>query len=391
MNCRKCNVELVQDAVFCHLCGTRQDPVRAKRRRSNGEGTVYKRGKSWCCEKTFGFVMDADGKVKRIYASKYGFKTRAEATAYVQLLQDPRIKKSTKGRSPTITLKALYDLWLPTHKASKNTLNCYIAGFKAFEPVWYSRMVDMDIDDLQECLDEYIPKKGSDGRRTRENAKTCLGLIYKYGIPRGYIPPNLAGESNLAKFLRIKPGIVTDKSGISMEELERIRQAVGFVPFADYIYANCYLGFRPSAFLDLDVQDYNRKEQAICGGIKTDAGINRTVTVSPKIAPIIERLAKDKISGPIFCGNGGKKLSIAEYRSNFYKALDTIGIDNPVDEYGVHRITPHSCRHTFATLLKAVKAPDKDKLELIGHTSEEMLRYYQDVSLADLRKITDLI
>lgn len=39
--------------------------------------------------------------------------------------------------------------------------------------------------------------------------------------------------------------------------------------------------------------------------------------------------------------------------------------------------------------MKKIEAPEKDKLELIGHTSEEMLRYYQDVSYADLRKITD--
>lgn len=34
---------------------------------------------------------------------------------------------------------------------------------------------------------------------------------------------------------------------------------------------------------------------------------------------------------------------------------------------------------------------DKDKLALIGHTSTEMLRHYQDVSLEDLRRITDAI
>ena len=54
-----------------------------------------------------------------------------------------------------------------------------------------------------------------------------------------------------------------------------------------------------------------------------------------------------------------------------------------------HFYTPHSCRHTFATLLKNVAAPDADKLRLIGHTSTEMLRHYQDVDVESLRKITD--
>lgn len=55
------------------------------------------------------------------------------------------------------------------------------------------------------------------------------------------------------------------------------------------------------------------------------------------------------------------------------------------------KYTPHSCRHTFSTLMKAVQAPDKDKLALIGHTSTEMPGHYQDVDLESLRRITDAI
>lgn len=41
--------------------------------------------------------------------------------------------------------------------------------------------------------------------------------------------------------------------------------------------------------------------------------------------------------------------------------------------------------------MKRVNGSDKDKLELIGHTSTEMLRHYQNVNFADLRKITDAL
>lgn len=39
--------------------------------------------------------------------------------------------------------------------------------------------------------------------------------------------------------------------------------------------------------------------------------------------------------------------------------------------------------------MKWVSAPDKNKLELTGHADAAMLRRYQDVSLEDLRRITD--
>lgn len=41
--------------------------------------------------------------------------------------------------------------------------------------------------------------------------------------------------------------------------------------------------------------------------------------------------------------------------------------------------------------MKRVQAPDKDKLELMGHTSTEMLRHYQDVNFEDLRRITNAL
>lgn len=56
-----------------------------------------------------------------------------------------------------------------------------------------------------------------------------------------------------------------------------------------------------------------------------------------------------------------------------------------------HRLTPHSCRHTFATLLKRAHGSDADKLALIGHTSTDQLRDYQDVPVEDLRRIIDQI
>jgi len=74
--------------------------------------------------------------------------------------------------------------------------------------------------------------------------------------------------------------------------------------------------------------------------------------------------------------------------------LAACGIDNPATEVnGISRkrYTPHSCRHTFSTLMKNVPGADKDKLSLIGHTSTEMLRHYQDIDLEGLRKITDAI
>ena len=399
MKCIKCKKTIPNNSNFCNWCGEPQpkahtEKKRRVRTRPAGSGTVYydEKSKKWIAEKVFGYKLcaDKDGKpkAKAIRARKKGLKTKAEALSYLDKLQDPREKRPT---AKSATLKDLYDMWLPTWKASEATMEGYRCGFKLFMPVWYLPMDEQNIDDLQECLDSYEPKTGTTGKRMRQLAKTCLGLVYKYGMPRNLVPTNLAGEPNLSKFLVVRADAYAQKDGLTDFEVAKIKKAIGTVPYADYVYCACYLSFRPSAFLALKVSDYNKKERAFVGGIKTEAGIKRTVTVSPKIQPYVDALVKDKSPDDFVFHNISTQGQLLErpYREAFYNVLDAVGIDNPINDNMQHRLTPHSCRHTFATLMKAVDAPAKDKLALIGHTDETMLRRYQDVSYADLRAITD--
>ena len=377
MNCKKCGAEIPKDAVFCHKCGVRQQPqTQRPKSRGNGQGSAYKtpNGK-WAAVVTLGYTLDDDGKKHRITRSKYGFGTKKDAVAYLpQLRLQPKTVK-------LITFKEIYEKWYPTHRADASTMGCYRAAYKYFRDVWYYRMADIGIDDLQECLDD-CPR----GRRTLENMKALAGLMYKYAVPRRQ------ASLNLGQYL-IVSGERGSKDGLPMDVLKKIQGAVGTVPYADFVVSECYLGFRPGELLDITVDDYDPSKKAFVGGSKTDAGRDRVVTVSPKIQPIIDVLVSQRHSGHIFSPDG-KKMSPKAYREAFYAVLDAVGFDNPIkivngQEY--HTYTPHSCRHTFATLMKSVQAPDKDKLELIGHTSTEMLRHYQDVDLEALRRVTDAL
>lgn len=375
MKCRKCRVEIPEGSKFCNLCGAKQQVSRSPKNRGNGQGSVYQRpNKKWVAVRTIGYEIDDAGKVRRITRSKSGFRTKKEALDYL-----PQIDGARRPRQ--LTFRQLYDAWRPTHRAGKSTMDCYQAAMNYFRPVWLCRLEDITVDDLQECLDD-CPK----GKRTRENMKALCGLLYKYAIPR-----NLT-SLNMGQYLIVGGGPSEAKDALPDQAVEAIRQAVPFVPGADYVLCQCYLGFRPSELLELDAADYDAANRAFVGGAKTEAGRNRVVTVSPKIQPIIDRLTAGKGQGPVFCGPDGGPLTIGAYRGLFYRVLEQCGIPNPILEVnGVkrHRYTPHSCRHTFATLIKRVPAPDKDKLKLMGHTDAAMLRHYQQVSLEDLRKITD--
>ena len=393
-NSSKCAREIPEDAVFCPYCGRKQlRPKRKTKSRGNGLGTVYKKGDKWIAVKTVGWIVDPlppDASEdalphKRRQTVQRSFSTRKDALAALPFMtaadRHPRAGTATQRKGTAITLQELYDQWEPTHQKSQSTMNCYRAGFRLFAPLWSVKLEDLDIDDLQDCLDD-----SDAGKRTRQNAKAVLGLVYKYGIPRDAVPK----DRNLAQFLRITdPGESSKKPGLSLAELDLVRAAAeGGDPVARIVLCHCYLGFRPSALLQLTASDYDPERRCFVGGIKTEAGKGRTVTVSPKIQAHVDALRDISGGGYIF-GRSGAALNLSDYRALFYELLDRLGIQNPVDEQGRHRLTPHSCRHTFATLLKRAKGADADKLALIGHTSTAMLREYQDVPVDDLRAITD--
>lgn len=254
-------------------------------------------------------------------------------------------------------------------------MGCYRAAFKYFEDLWYTKVDELTVDDLQECLDEC-----GKGRRTMENMRALMGLLMKYAVPRKLC------EMNLAQFLTINAEAGSHRPGFSPEDLHKIQKNVCRDPKIAVIMCMIYTGFRPSEFLSLTGASYDPARQTLTGGAKTAAGRNRIVTISPKIAEYVPHKPAD---APLW----GEWSDLKQFTEKlFYPALEAAGVENPIVEInGVkrHKYTPHSCRHTFATLMKSVPGADKDKLELIGHASSEMLRYYQDVGLEDLRKITD--
>lgn len=376
MQCRKCKKLIDTDSVFCKYCGTSVTPKATQRKRKgNGTGTVERiSANNYKAIAVVGW-KEENGKKLPVRRTKSGFKTKSEATAYI-----PTLSKLTIDTDKTATLRAIFDAFIAIHNKGQSTINCYRSAFKWLSKLWYVPFYNIGIDDWQSQIDN-CPK----GKRTKLNMRVLIGLLYKYAIPRGYVCEALM--TFRGEFLKVNDSSpAPHKEGFTSDELELIRKAVGKVDYADYIYCLCYLGFRLSEFLSLTIDSYNTKERCFVGGVKTDAGKDRTVTISPKIQGIVNGLTQKK-NGYVFCDTNGNRFTERRFRAEaFYPTLEKIGISNTD-----HHYTPHSCRHTFATLMKRVQADSKDKLALIGHTSEDMLRYYQDVDYADLRKITDNI
>ena len=377
--CRKCQRELPDGALFCPWCGISLTPPKHKgRTRPNGTGTAFKRGKVWYAQVTTGYkaVDRGDGVPHKqaIRVTRGGFAMKKDALKYCTKLLD-----ENRGRTKVkpMTLQQIYDAWLPTHeeRVVRSTINCYKAAWKYFKPLYNIDLRDIDLDDLQECLDD-CPK----GRRTKENMKALASLLMKYAIPRHQT------DMNYAEYLYTG----NDKKGthpaFTPAQVELIRQQIGKTPHAEDIYCMIYTGFRTAEFVSLRKENY--VDGVLYAGIKTEAGFDRAVPVSEKIKPYIEARMEGN-SEYIFTKDDGSHMTANYFREvYFYRVLAAAGIQPmPTADQPAHYV-PYSARHAFANLLKDAPGSDKDKAGLIGHEDYKTTKkHYQSVELEALKNI----
>lgn len=353
MQCKKCNEEILDESMFCSFCGAKQiqEPQSHKPKvRGNGQGSVYKlpNGK-YRAVITLGY----DENKKRIYKTKSGFKTKKEALTYLPTLQN--ITKLPDN----IKFNKLYKEWNAIHypSISKSKKASYVIAYNKCEAIQYRNIAELRVKDLQGVIDS------ANGYYPKHDIKVLCNLMFKYAIQNDYISKNYAAFVKLPPLPKSNRSIFTDENISSLWEDYNAGN-----DFTGYILIMIYTGMRLGELKILKKENVFLEDNYLIGGIKTEAGIDRRIAINTKIKPIIEKFYKLR------------KVKLLEMNENnfyerYYETLDKLKIP---------KLTPHCCRHTFATLMAQSGAQPAIIKALAGHENYSTTLQYTHIQLEEM-------
>lgn len=381
--CRKCSREIPDDAVWCCYCGIKlvRDTLKAKKR-ANGMGCIKhlsgRRRKPWLV------LVTKNG--KQIPMGTYAKQTEAESAL-------AKISPESISERYNYTVEKIYEEWKAVH--FRNLTNWGEQGYKSawthYQTIKGLKMREVKTDTLQKCIDAATTKNLS--RSVCEKMKQLASQLCKYAMQQDIITKNYAQFIVLPKEEKKEKEIFTDK------EID-----VLFAHDADkdvkIVLALIYTGFRIDELLSVETTNVHIEDGYMIGGEKTEAGKNRVVPINEKIMPYIKGWYAEAVKNKnqyLITNTQGKKMSPSNYRNRgFYKVLGDLGFQPHIDK--AHpaskfaRLTPHSTRHTFASL--GVRAGVKPEVlqKLLGHAHYETTAdIYIHENLDDLKSGMDLI
>ena len=355
MLCKKCSQELPDNAVYCYLCGKKQTtaPKIRHRKRAHGTGTIRK--DSRCRNPYIAIAPASPNGSGRTYLGSYPDIKSAQAA-----LED--FVKNGRPELYNATLADIYALWSNVHYEHIADATTYKAMWKRMEAIYSVKMSDIRAAHFQPFVDAATSKSAAD------KIKSLAVMLCRYAMENDLV------DKNYAEFVRLPKFEKTEKIIFTAEQLETLWQHTSDKR-VQVILAMIYMGFRLGEMLLLRPDSLHLDEGYIIGGIKTEAGTNRVVPFPPNI-PEIKGFFRNWLSEavseePLF------PMTAKQFRHTyFYQPLSELGMIDGQLRKGTgnswvfpdkHHLTPHSTRHTFASLSSSAGMRPEELQKIIGH------------------------
>lgn len=387
ITCPECSKEISDKAPSCPHCGiilkdssSRNRNKSKKMKLPNGFGRITKlKGnlrKPYRAMVSVGKDSNGNPIGKLLKPVSY-FETYNEA--YQALME---YNKSPYDFSNNMTIKELYEKWSDEKfkEVSASRIRAFKASWKYCEQIYDVKVQELTAKELRNFFD-YCSSKLSLKDNMTINVKSMLTQMLDYALEYELV------EKNVAKNIKLKTKNLEVKKQhepFTEEEFEKIKAHVNDSIYMEIIYVNCYMGWRPSELLELELDNINLEKWFAVGGSKTKAGKNRIVPIHKSIRDMIKKRydeGKSKGHKYLFTRNGAN-IYYKYYSEYFKKELKRIGIEQE------HR--PHDCRKHFITMAKRYSLDEYVIKLIVGHVITDITEsIYTKRDLESLQKEMD--
>jgi integrase len=300
------------------------------------------------------YMLEKDGKCDsgtliEYIASVEGSLPKKNKVTDISLNEDTFAKKTFRSNCPTFE-----DIWKKllnndlAHLTNRAMMN-YRVSFNHFEKLHNRKIDTIKLADIQPYFDELMNKGTSQSKMN--NMKIVLNYIFKYACKYDYI------EKNYAEYVQFRETLNEDKkkkkSPYTKEVIKKLFKNDNDI-IAQSILVMIYTGMRPSELLQLKKENIHLNARYIIGGIKTKNGINRIIPIHECIVKYVKNIMNSELIG--------MKYSTYLYQYNQFKKTQKF------------KSTPHSGRHTFATLANEYNLNEFLVKRIMGHSAKDLTK-----------------
>ena len=387
--CPECELQVSDKAISCPHCGY---PLKAQEKEVQKiHHTSKKRMK---LPNGFGQITELKGRNLRtpframvtIGKTEEGkpickildyYKTYNEA--YQGLME---YHKTPYDLSDKKTVKEVYELWFKRHSQNigESRQRMIRSTWKYCSTVYTLPINNLRISHIKDCMENGTVEKHGEfihpSYTIQNNIKNIFNQMLDYALEFDMVTKNVSREFTMEN--KPKPEIDEDSADAHIpfteEEMNKLWGNLGVVPYVDLVIIQVYTGLRPQEMGLIKIDNVDLTNHKFIGGMKTNAGINRTVPIHPRIYDMIVswydkaiEIGSEYLFFVPFKEPKNKKfskLSYHNYYARFVKVRDALNI-NPEHK-------PHDPRKHFITMAKKYKVKKYEIKYIVGHRINDL-------------------
>ena len=367
IKCPECELQVSDKALSCPHCGMPMTKIRPaakrpsnkRRRLPNGFGQIYEiKGrylrKPFRVKVTVGKTTDGKYIQKYLKPESY-FETYNDA--YTALLE---YNKNPYDLAPSLLLYELYDRWSKEYFAklkSTSSQRTVKSAWDKCSALYNMRVSDIRARHIKSVMDECATA----GIKSR--VKSMFNLMLDYALEYEIVDKNYARTFNISDdIVEERENMKNAHISFTEAELETLWKYKDDRT-ARIVLIQCYSGWRPQELGLLRRENINLDEMTFTGGMKTEAGTNRTVPIHEKIKGLVID-AYNEGNEYLLTDENGQLLTYDKLRHRFEKMIKTLRL-NPD-----HRA--HDGRKTFVTLAKKYNCDEYAIKYMVGHAINDL-------------------